>query len=136
MGINYHKSVIWFSLESIPESCRSESERSTKSAIILLRGWDIAQVADDLLVKVGIIWSSLHGGCICSLGYFLLQPVVHNWSIKGCGMCCHVCRKVQIKDPLLLIGKSSLCGYSGFPLKKYVKMTSVLVLCNTYRTQY
>ena len=53
------------------------------------------------------------------------QPVVHNWSIKGCDICCLVCGKVHIKDPLLLllIGKGSLCGDSGFPLKKYVTMT-------------
>ena len=25
----------------------------------------------------------LHSGCICSLGYFLFQPMIHNWSIKA-----------------------------------------------------
>ena len=40
---------------------------------------------------------------------------VHNWFIKGCGMYCSVYGKVHIKDPLLLIEKSSLCG--GFLLK-------------------
>ena len=30
----------------------------------------------------------------------------HNWSISGCVMCCPVCGKVHIKDPLLLIRKS------------------------------
>ena len=34
-----------------------------------------------------------------------------------------VCVQVHIKDPLLLIGKSNLCGDSRFPLKKYVTMT-------------
>ena len=48
--------------------------------------------------------------------------VVYNTSIKGCGMCCPVCRKVHIKDALLVIGKSSLCDDSGFPLKKYATM--------------
>ena len=71
-----------------------------------------------------VLRSSLNGGCICSLRYFLFQPV---WSIKGCGMCCPVYGKAHIKDPLLLIGKSSLCGDSPFPLKKYVKMTICLV---------
>ena len=31
-------------------------------------------------------------------------------------MCYPVCGMVHIKEPLLLIGKSSLCGGSGFPL--------------------
>ena len=31
-------------------------------------------------------------------------------------MCYPVCGMVRIKDPLLLIGKSSPCGGSGFPL--------------------
>ena len=34
---------------------------------------------------------------------------------KGRGMCYSVCGMVHIKEPLLLIGKSSLCGGSGFP---------------------
>ena len=46
----------------------------------------------------------LHGGCICILGYFLFEPVVHNWSIKGRVMCSPVCGKVHIQNPLLLIG--------------------------------
>ena len=74
-------------------------------------------------VKVWIIRSILHGRCICSLGFFPFQRVVHNWSIKDCGMCCPVCGKVHIKAPLLLISKSSLCGDSRFPLKKCVAMT-------------
>ena len=48
------------------------------------------------------------------LGYFPVQPVVPNWSIKGCGMCFPVRVKEHIEDPLLFIGKSSLCGNSGF----------------------
>ena len=39
-----------------------------------------------------------------------------DWCNKGCGMCYPVCGMVHIKEPLLLIGKSSLCGGSGFPL--------------------
>ena len=73
----------------------------------------------DVVVKVSIILSIL---LICSLGYFSFQPVVHNWSNKGCSMYCSVRGKVHIKDPLLLIRKSNLCGDSEFPLKKYVRM--------------
>ena len=81
------------------------------------------QVVEHSSVKVWILLhggSILHAGCICSLGYFPFQSVVHNWSIKGCG-------KVHIKDPLLLIGKSSLCSDSRFHLKKYVTMTIYLM---------
>ena len=38
-----------------------------------------------------------------------------DWCNKGCGMCYPVCGMVHIKEPLLLIRKSSLCGGSGFP---------------------
>ena len=49
--------------------------------------------------------------------YFSFQPVLHSWHTKGCGMCNPVCGTVHIKDPLLLIGKSSPCsGNSGYPL--------------------
>ena len=61
--------------------------------------------------------------CSGSLGYFPFHPVVHNWFIKGRGMYCSVYGKVHIKDPLLLIEKSSLCGGSGFPSKKCVNVT-------------
>ena len=49
------------------------------------------------------------------LSYFSFQPVFHDWCNKGRGMCYPVCGMVHIKEPLLLIGKSSLCGGSGFP---------------------
>ena len=47
---------------------------------------------------------------------FLVPPVLHNWCNKGRGMCYPVCGMVHIKEPLLLIVKSSPCGGSGFPL--------------------
>ena len=50
-----------------------------------------------------------------SLFYFSFQPVLHDWCNKGRGMCYPVCGMVHIKEPLLLIDKSSLCGSSGFP---------------------
>ena len=97
-----------------------------------IQGWDVAQAVAHLPVKVRIIWSILDGGCICRLGYFPIQPVVHNWSIKGCGMCSPVCEKVHMKDPLLLIGKSSLYGDSRFHLKKYVTVTICLTSNNLW----
>ena len=74
-------------------------------------------------LKRSVIGSILLSGPSCSLGYFPFQPVVHNWFIKGRGMYCSVYGNVHIKDPLLLIEKSSLCGGSGFPSKKCVNVT-------------
>ena len=48
--------------------------------------------------------------------YFPFQPVFQNWCNKGRGICYPVCGMVHIKESLLLIGKSSPCGGSGFPL--------------------
>ena len=99
------------------------------SIVTCLSGRDVAQAVEHSAIKVWILVQGgliLHGVCICSLGYFPLKPLVHNWSTKGCGMCCPVCGEVHIKDPLLLIGKSSLCGNRGFPLKKYISMTICL----------
>ena len=50
------------------------------------------------------------------LSYFSFQPVLHDWCNKGRGMCYPVCGMMHIKEPLLLIGKSSPCGGSGFPI--------------------
>ena len=54
-----------------------------------------------------------------SLGYFSFEPVPHDWCNKGCDMCYPVCGMMYIKEPLLLIGKSSPCGGCGFPLSLY-----------------
>ena len=60
-----------------------------------------------------VVGSILHG--VDPLSYFSFQPVLHDWCNKGCCMCYPVCGMVHIKEPLLLIDKSSLCGGSGFP---------------------
>ena len=60
-----------------------------------------------------VVGSILHG--VDPLSYFSFQPVLHDWCNKGRGMCYPVCGMVHIKEPLLLIVKSSLCGGSGFP---------------------
>ena len=60
-----------------------------------------------------VVGSILHG--VDPLSYFSFQPVLHDWCNKGRGMCYPVCGMVHIKEPLLLIDKSSLCGGSGFP---------------------
>ena len=60
-----------------------------------------------------VVGSILHG--VDPLRYFSFQSELHDWCNKGRGMCYPVCGMVHIKEPLLLIDKSSLCGGSGFP---------------------
>ena len=66
-----------------------------------------------LLMVRWVVGSILHR--VDPLSYFSFQPVLHDWCNKGRGMCYPVCGMVHIKEPLLLIDKSSLCGGSGFP---------------------
>ena len=61
-----------------------------------------------------VIGSILLG--VDQLSYFSFLPVLHDWLNKGCGMYYPVCGMMHIKEALLLIGKNSLCGGSGFPL--------------------
>ena len=70
-----------------------------------------SDVEHSLMVR-WVVGSILNG--VDPLSYFLFQPVLHNWCNKDCGMCYPVCGMVHIKEPLLLIDKSSLCGGSGF----------------------
>ena len=56
---------------------------------------------------------------VVPLGYFSFQPVLHDWCNKGHGMFYPVCGMMHTKEPLLLIGKSSPCGGSGFPLSLF-----------------
>ena len=70
----------------------------------------------DLLTDFVSTQSSDRSFMVDPLSYFSFQPVCHDWSNKGHGMCYPVCGMMHIKEPLLLIGKSSPCGGSGFPL--------------------
>ena len=71
-----------------------------------------SEVERSLMVR-WVLGSILHG--VDPLNYFSFQPVLHDWCNEGRGMCYPVCRMVHIKEPLLLIDKSSLCGGSRFP---------------------
>ena len=71
-----------------------------------------SEVEHSLMVR-WVVGSILHG--VDPLSYFSFQPVFHDWCNKGRGMSYPVCGMVHIKEPLLLIDKSSLCGGSGFP---------------------
>ena len=95
-------------------------------AALTKRGRDVAQVVEHSPVKVGILRSSLNGGA------FAIWAIFHSnkWSTTSpskTGMCCPVWESAYDSYTTnLLIGKRSLCGDSGFPLKKYVTMTICL----------
>ena len=73
----------------------------------------LSSEVERLLMVQWVVGSILHG--VDPLSYFSFQPVLHDWCNKSRGMCYPVCGTVHIKEPLLLIDKSSLCGGSGFP---------------------
>ena len=57
------------------------------------------------------------------VAFFLVQVVLHDWCNKCRGICYPACGMMHIKEPLLLIGKSSpgmatgfICCYLGGPL--------------------
>ena len=64
-----------------------------------------------------VVGSILHG--VDPLSYFSFQPVLMTGVTKAgvtkAVVCYPVCGMVHIKEPLLLIEKSSPCGGSGFP---------------------
>ena len=62
-----------------------------------------------------IVGSIPHGGP----NEFSFQPVLKDWCTKGCGVCYPVCGMVHIKEPLLLVGKSSHVAAAGF-LSRYL----------------
>ena len=62
--------------------------------------------------------------------YWAVVLLHHDWCNKGRGMCYPVCGMVHIKELLLLIEKSSLCGGSGFPLSSEWPLTICLTPYN------
>ena len=50
------------------------------------------------------------------LSYLSFQPVLRDWCNKGRGVYYPVCGMMLINEPFLLIGKSSPCDGSGYPL--------------------
>ena len=87
---------------------RSPSLRQTATLVGFVLGVYDNDIDND---NVGSI---LHG--VDPLSYFSVQPVLHDWCNKGHDMWYPACGMVYIKEPLLLIGKSSPCGSSGFRL--------------------
>ena len=79
---------------------------------VLFGGSGRSSVVEHSLMVRWVVGSILHG--VDPLSYFSFQPVLHDWCNKGRGMCYPVCRMVHIKEPLLLIDKSSQVAAAGF----------------------
>ena len=76
-------------------------------------GAKCSSVVGHLFMVQWVVGLILHGGPIEP---FIIPAIVHNWHSKGFSMCCPVRGMVHIKDPLLLIAKSSPCGSNRFSL--------------------
>ena len=79
----------------------------------------------------GVTWAIV---LLSSVGYFSFQPVLHDWCNNGRGMCYPVSGMVHIKEPLLLLEKSSLCGGSGFPFS--LSEWSLTICLTPYNRKY
>ena len=89
-----------------------EEPSYSRAKIALWKGAGRRSEVERSLMVRWVVGSILHG--VDPLSYFSFQPVLHDWCNKGRAMCYPVCGMVHIKEPLLLIDKSSLCGGSGF----------------------
>ena len=86
-------------------------ENQRRNPLPLLHGLLLRLAARDLLYAPSHRQDSTYRVlCYTSLS------LSHDWRNKGCGMYYPVCGMMHIKEPLLLIGKCSLCGGGGFPL--------------------
>ena len=93
-----------------PFHCFSTRYTCLSHVVIHARGAGRSSEVERSLMVRWVVGSILHG--VDPLSYFSFQPVLHN---NRRGMCYPVCGMVHIKEPLLLIDKSSLCGGSGVP---------------------
>ena len=115
----FRSNLIVFRLQMIPtlaRSHRSPRRRPRPHPCQASIGFQSSRVFPEVERSLMVRWvvgSILHG--VDPLSYFSFQPVLHDWCNKGRGMCYPVCGMVHIKEPLLLIDKSSLCGGSVFP---------------------
>ena len=64
--------------------------------------------------------SSVRSFMVSSFSYVSFQPVLHDCCNKGRAMYYLGCGMMHKKEPLLLIGKSSPCGGSGFLLSLFL----------------
>ena len=100
--------------------CRSVSQFGQATVSVQISDFLVRFSRSEMLLRGKSVRSWCDGSLdpsfvVDPLSYFLFHPVLHDWCNKGHGMCYLVCGMVHIKEPLLLIGKYSLCGGSGFP---------------------
>ena len=111
-GVNYWHVRVPLKVQTRPP--RHQRERPVLRSRVSVSGQVLVfQSYECSLMVRWVVGSILHG--VDPLSYFSFQPVLHNWCNKGRRMCYPVCGMVHIKETLLLIDKSSLCGGSGFP---------------------
>ena len=110
--VSFHPTFVCVHLLSLHLSFTCLVCQSIQTPLFIQSLLLVSEVERSLMVR-WVVGSILHG--VDPLSYFSFQPVLHDWCNKGCGMCYPVCGMVHIKEPLLLIDKSSLCGGSGFP---------------------
>ena len=85
-------------------------------------------MVEHLLMVLWVVRSIPHSG---PNEPFLIPAVHHDRCTKGHGMCYPVCGMVHIKEPLLLIRKSSICsGGNVFPLLMSESFTICLTSYN------
>ena len=85
-----------------------------KRCIYHIRLEFVFAIVRSLMVR-WVVGSILHG--VDPLSYFSFQSVLYDWCNKGRGMYYPVRGMMHIKEPLLLIGKSSPCsGVIRFPI--------------------
>ena len=101
----------WYELKV--RSCSIRQTAVPALRLVYTRGAGHSSEVERSLMVQWVVGSILYG--VDPLSYFSLQPVLHDRCNKGRGMCYPVCWMVHIKEPLLLIDNSSLCGGSGFP---------------------
>ena len=111
--VKNHYRINFVYIFSILHSVRIKLSCLVLSCLVLSLGAGRSSEVERSLMVRWVVGSILHG--VDPLSYFSFQPVLHDCCNKGRGMCYPVCGMVHIKEPLLLIDKSSLCGGSGFP---------------------
>ena len=97
---------------SFVSSSGSQSSEITKMYYFYIQIIKLTNCVTHLVQLIYVVRS-------CRSPDFSFQPVLHDWCNKGRGMYYPVCGMIHIKEPLLLIEKSSPCGGSGF-LSRYL----------------